>query len=173
MPFTPYHFGPALFIGLVLLNVFDFLTFLIANIILDIEGFLVLFLNLDYPLHGFFHSFLGSSIVAVLLSLIMLKLRKYFTPFLSSIKIKQEISNKKIFFGAFIGIYFHIFLDSFLYTDIKPFFPSNYNPLLQNNSFTMDFIYNFCGWCFLGTLIIYLTILFLHYKKENNLKVRS
>ena len=170
MPFKPYHFGPALLFGLILLVVLDFPTFLIANVILDIEGFLVLFFSLEYPLHGFFHSFLGGSIVALLLSLIMIKLRKYFTPIMSSLIIKQEISNKKIFFGALIGVNFHIFLDSFLYTDINPFFPSNYNPFLQNNYFIIDFIYSFCSWCFLGALIMYLIIVVSHFNNKKKIK---
>ena len=44
MLFTPYHFGPGLLIGLVFLSFIDIPTFLTANLIVDIEPFLVLFL---------------------------------------------------------------------------------------------------------------------------------
>ena len=37
MPFTPYHFGPGLFLGLIFLGFIDFPTFLVANIIVDVE----------------------------------------------------------------------------------------------------------------------------------------
>ncbi|MFW9990322.1 MAG: hypothetical protein ACFFC3_16900, partial [Candidatus Odinarchaeota archaeon] len=63
MPFTPYHLGPGLFIGLLFLSFIDFPTFLIASVIVDIEPFFVLYFNLDYPYHGFFHSFLGGTII--------------------------------------------------------------------------------------------------------------
>jgi hypothetical protein len=65
MPFTPYHLGPALFLGLLFLRFIDFPTFLIASVIMDVEPFLVLFFNLNYPLHGFFHSLLGGTLVAI------------------------------------------------------------------------------------------------------------
>ena len=48
------HLGPALLFGLILFNYFDFPTFLIANIIVDIEPLTVILLGLDSPLHGFF-----------------------------------------------------------------------------------------------------------------------
>ena len=59
MPFTPFHLGPALFLGLLLFRLVDLPTFLAANVILDLEPLAVLLLDLDYPLHGLFHSFLG------------------------------------------------------------------------------------------------------------------
>ena len=69
MPFTPFHWGPGLLIGLSLFSIFDLPALLIASVITDIEPFSVLMLNLSYPLHGFFHSFLGGSIFAGLISI--------------------------------------------------------------------------------------------------------
>ena len=51
MPFTPYHLGPGLFVGLLFLSFIDFPTFLVASVIVDVEPFMVLALNLNYPLH--------------------------------------------------------------------------------------------------------------------------
>jgi len=48
MPFTPYHLGPGLFVGLLFLGFIDFPTFLVASVIVDMEPFLVLTLNLNY-----------------------------------------------------------------------------------------------------------------------------
>jgi membrane-bound metal-dependent hydrolase YbcI (DUF457 family) len=128
MPFTPYHFGPGFLIGLLFLSFIDFPTLLIGSIIVDIEPFLVLVFNLDYPLHGFFHSFLGGTIAALILTMIMAKGRKYLTPILAFFKIKQKISITRILSASLIGIYIHILLDSPIYTDIRPFFPLNLNP---------------------------------------------
>jgi hypothetical protein len=75
MPFTSYHLGPGLMVGLLFLNFIDFPTFLVASVIVDIEPFIVLFFNLDYPLHGFFHSFLGGTIVALLLTISIFSIR--------------------------------------------------------------------------------------------------
>ncbi len=68
MPFTPFHLGPALLFGLVLFSYLDFPTFMVANVIVDIEPFMIIALGLDLPLHGFFHSFLGGVIVSLLLT---------------------------------------------------------------------------------------------------------
>jgi len=125
MPFTPLHLGPALFFGFLLQRYIHFSTFLIANVIIDIEPFLVLFLSLNYPLHGFFHSFLGGSLVAVILSLLMAKIKE--------IVQNQKIPKGDIWLAAFSGIYLHILLDSPLYTDIKPFYPFTGNPFYRIN----------------------------------------
>ena len=82
MPFTPYHLGPGLFVGLLFLSFIDFPTFLIASVIVDVEPFLVLTLNLNYPLHGFFHSFLGGTLVALPLALMMHQIRDKLSPLL-------------------------------------------------------------------------------------------
>ena len=65
MPVTPLHLGPSLWIGLILFKFLDFMSFLLASVIVDVEPFLVMFFGLRYPLHGFFHSFVGGSIVAI------------------------------------------------------------------------------------------------------------
>ncbi|KKN18678.1 hypothetical protein LCGC14_0953460 [marine sediment metagenome] len=104
MPFTLYHFGPGLLIGLIFLSFIDLPTFLIASLIVDIEPFLVLFFNLNYPLHGFFHSFLGGTIIALILTVIMIKIREFFTPIMSLIRlIKKSKKNFVIRFYDFLS----------------------------------------------------------------------
>jgi len=166
MPFTPYHFGPALFLGLLCLSFIDFPTFLVASVIVDIEPFLVLALNLDYPLHGFFHSLLGGTLVAILLALIMLKIRIKISPLLSFFKLEQNFSFKTILVASLLGIYIHILLDSRIYTDIQPFYPSNYNPLLTTGILAGLDSYIICLWSFFGALIIYLIRLLIQRKNS-------
>ncbi len=166
MPFTSYHLGPGLMVGLLFLNFIDFPTFLIASVIVDIEPFIVLFFNLDYPLHGFFHSFLGGTIVALLLTVVMSRIRKYFSPLMSFFKLKQDVSFKRILVASLSGIYIHILLDSPIYTDIQPFFPLDFNPFYQNISFSGLLPTMICVWCFMGALIIYMIRLF-QYKAIN------
>ena len=147
-------------IGLLFLNFIDFPTFLIASIIVDIEPFIVLFFNLDYPLHGFFHSFLGGTIVALLLTVVMSKIRRYFSSLMSFFKLEQDVSFKKILVASLSGIYIHILLDSPIYTDIQPFFPLDFNPFYQNTSFSGLLPTLICVWCFMGALIVYVVRLF-------------
>ncbi len=154
MPFTPFHLGPGLLVGLLLLSYVDFPTFLVASVIVDVEPFLVLWWNLPYPLHGFFHSFLGGTLVALCLLLLMHKARKSLSPLLFFFKINQTVSFKKIVLAAVSGIYLHIILDSLMHRDIRPFYPLDLNPFLGLSS---DLgVYMLCMWSFVGGVIIYI-----------------
>ena len=166
MPFTPYHFGPGLFVGLLFLGFIDFPTFLVASVIVDVEPFLVLALNLNYPLHGFFHSLLGGTLLALPLALVMYRIRDKFSPLLSFFKLEQKVSFKRVLAAALSGIYIHILLDSRGYTDIQPFYPSNYNPLLTTGIFAGLDAYIFCIWSFYGAAIIYVIRLGLIWRKS-------
>ena len=159
MPFTPFHLGPALFLGLLLSTAFDLPTFLIANVLPDVEPFTVLFFNVQgYPLHGFLHSYIGATILAIILALCMYLLRGFVGKIVKVFRLQQSSSFKKIVFTSFMGAYFHVFLDSFLYSEMTPFYP------LQNNIFVNAFsaygsytiIYGFCGITALLGIVLYL-----------------
>ena len=137
-----------------------------ASVIVDIEPFVVLTLNLDYPLHGFFHSLLGETLIAIPLALLMLKIRDRLTPVLSFFKIEQKISFLRIVVASLSGIYIHILLDSRMYTDIQPFYPSNYNPLLTTGIFAGLDSYVFCVFAFFGAVIIYAIRLFIIWRES-------
>lgn len=166
MPFTPYHFGPALFLGLLFFGVIDFSTFLVASVIVDIEPFLVLALNLDYPLHGFFHSLLGGILVAIPLAIIMHIINDNFSHLFSFFKLEQKLSFTRILVASLSGIYIHILLDSRIYTDIQPFFPSTYNPILTTGILTELDSYIICILSFFGAVIIYIIRLSLFNRKR-------
>ena len=163
MPFTLFHLGPGLLISLIFLSFIDIPTFLIASVIIDVEPFLVLIFHLNYPLHGFFHSFLGGFIVAVLLSMVMSKIRRYFTPLLTFFKIEQSISFKKILFSSICAIFLHILLDSPIYLDIRPFFPFEFNPFYRSTFMPGLIEYLICVWCFVGAILVYI-IKLIQYK---------
>jgi len=154
MPFTPFHWGPSSWVGILLFKILDFPTFLIASVIVDIEPFFIFFFNFSYPLHGFFHSFLGGSILAILTAVLMYFLKNNIKKLMTPFRLEQDSSFKKISLTSFLGVYFHILLDSFLYTDIKPFYPFETNPFL--NLFSFQQIYLFCGLSFLVGLLFYL-----------------
>lgn len=153
MPYTPFHLGPALFVGLMLFSVLDLPTFIIANVIVDLEPFLVIFFQLDYPLHGYFHSYLGGTVVAVILAIAMFFIKDYVQIAMNVFKLYQKSSFKQILFTSLLGIYLHISLDSPLYLDIKPFWPLDSNPLYAVISGFE--IYSFCLVSFLIAFILY------------------
>lgn len=155
MPFTPFHIGPAL---LLLFRHIHFPTFIIANVIVDLEPFFILFRDLDYPLHGFFHSFAGGSLIAIVLAFCMSKLDKYLRDFARTVKLSQELPLRSIWITSFSGIYLHIIFDSTLYSDIKPFYPSDLNPFLNNGILSGINIY------FLCVILLIIGFLFYGYK---------
>ncbi len=116
-------------------------TIIISSVIIDIEPLLVLILGLNYPLHGFFHTFLGSSFFAVFLSVFMKRI------------LKNE-KTSKILLSSFLGVYLHIIFDSPLYADIKPFYPLNFNPLY--GIISVGKVYSLCIFLFAIGFLIYI-----------------
>ena len=158
MPFTPFHLGPALFFGLLLSAAFDLPTLLVASVIPDLEPFYVMYFHVSgCPLHGFFHSYLGSSILALLVVFIVYPLRGLLSKIMVALRIQQKSSFKKILFTSFVGVYFHVFLDSFLYEEMMPFYPFQGNPffdlLLAYGSYSV--VYGFCSITALLGIVLY------------------
>jgi len=165
MPLTPFHLGPALLLGLIFFSFLDFPTFLVANVIVDIEPVLVIFLDLDYPLHGFFHSFLGGTLVALLLAFVMNKIRGKFSALLRFFRLEQKHSFKSILLASLSGVYIHILLDSRMHTDIRPFYPLDFNPFLSSSALPGLWVHMLCVWCFVGAVVVYVIRLFLTWRK--------
>jgi len=134
MPFTSYHLGPGLLFDLLLFGYLGFPAFLIANVVVDVEPFFVLVFGLQYPLHGFFHSLMGASLVASVLAFALPKVSIRFQPLFSQLVLSQEFSNSRTLLASLLGVYFHVLIDSLLYTDIKPFFPFDANHSLSGAS---------------------------------------
>ena len=142
MPFTPYHFGPAVLIGVLLFPFIDFATIVVASVILDLEPLAVIFLDLPMPLHAFFHTYLGATIVAIALSICIYPFRKYINEIVSFFGLKQDSSFRHILPAALIGTYSHVLLDSFLYVEMNPLFPLLGNPFV--GILYGGFVYNLC-----------------------------
>ncbi|MDI6860920.1 MAG: hypothetical protein QMD25_02745 [Caldisericia bacterium] len=165
MPFTPFHWGPSSWIGIILFKIFDLPTLVVASVIVDIEPFCVFVFNAPWRAHGFLHSFLGGSIIATLTAIFIYFLKNKIRKIMSFFKLSQNSPFKKILWTSFFGIYFHILLDSPLYSDITPFYPLKTNPLYGKIS-SRD-IYLFCSLSFIVGLFAYLIKLW-NYKKNFN-----
>ena len=142
MPLTPYHFGPAVLIAVLLFPFIDFTTLIVASVILDLEPLAVILLDLPMPLHAFFHTYLGATIVSFVLSACIYPFRKYLNQIVSFFGLRQESSFRHILPAALIGTYSHVLLDSFLYVEMNPFFPILGNPFL--GLLTSGFVYTLC-----------------------------
>ena len=154
MPFTPFHWGPSLLIGLLLFPLLDLPGFLIANVIVDIEP-LVLMIQGAPVLHAFFHTYLGATIAGLALIPIIYLLRNFLLMLLKIFGLKQRTSIPKISVTALLGTNFHVLLDSFLYSEMLPLFPIlGYNPFF--GLLTLSQVYLFCIVTFIAAIPLYI-----------------
>jgi hypothetical protein len=172
MPFTPFHLGPALGFGLPLRKYLHVPTFLVASIFVDLEPFLVLSLGLDYPLHGYFHTFVVAFILGLVLGYAMLLLERILRPLYTTLLLESNTTPKlKSFIVAgVLGTMLHVLLDSPLYSDIRPFYPLLANPLYHLASSSE--VNGFCMWIGIFGIVFYLGLLLLSvyrglWKKRN------
>lgn len=131
MPFTPFHFGPGLAAKAVAPVYFSFTIFVFSQVLIDLEV-AIFMLSGDWPLHRFFHTYLGATIIAVASFIVgrplcglclavfqrSLKLTK--TGIAAAMRLINPIAALT---GAFVGSYSHIALDSIMHSDIRPLAP--------------------------------------------------
>lgn len=123
--------GPGIVVKALLQGSFSLMVFGWAQIVMDIQPLIVLITG-EGHLHGFSHTFVGASLLAVFSALT----GKY----LSEVGLYLFEMNKdwqvKIawwvaFLSAFIGTFSHVFLDSIMHADVEPVYPfSKSNELL-------------------------------------------
>ncbi len=137
MPITPFHFGPGAAFHAIAPKHVSFLAFAAANVLIDVEP-LYFMLTRQYPLHRFFHTYVGASLVVAATIVLFVVARRFAARFwLPNVLKWQELGVLPVAVGASAGSYSHIVLDSFMHHDIAPLAPfSNANPLLQAVSLT-------------------------------------
>ncbi len=153
MPFTPFHLGPALLIGLIFFPLLYLPAVLLGSIIVDVEPLSFLILGLPV-LHLFFHTFLGATILALILALVVFLLQELLGNIMAIFRLPQKASPLNITFAVLIGAYSHVILDAFLYSEIQPFWPLLGNPFLGLVSSSM--VYLFCIICFIVAIPFYI-----------------
>lgn len=131
MPISPFHFGPGAAIHAVAPRAVSFLAFCAANVLIDIEP-LYYILTRQYPLHRFFHTYIGAAIVAAAtVALFAVGLRAARSVRLPNPFDWQDLDMGAVAIGAIAGTFSHVLLDSVMHADIRPFAPfSDANPLL-------------------------------------------
>lgn len=124
MPFTPFHMGPGILIKALLQGSFSLMVFGWAQIVMDLQPLVVL-LTGEGHLHGFSHTYVGATLLAIFSALT----GKFLSEFgLLVLGISKKINPIKIawwvvFVSAFIGTFSHVLLDSIMHSDVEPFFP--------------------------------------------------
>ena len=163
MPFTPFHLGPGLALGLALRKWLHPPTFIIANVVLDVEPFLVIVLGLEGPLHGISHTFIFAAVAGAVCGGVMKMLEGRLGGLFRALRIEGAGQGASTGIKAFIvsgiaGCTLHVLFDAPLYADIRPLFPLEVNPLYSVVSGTM--VYIMCIVLGLAGLAIYGMVLF-------------
>ena len=110
MPFTPFHLGPAIGFGLPLRKYLHVPTFIVANVIVDVEPLLVLVLGLNYPLHGYLHTFIFASFTGFALGYVMFSFERLLYPIYRAMKfvVENDQSLKSYMATGVLGATFHV-----------------------------------------------------------------
>jgi len=132
MPFTPFHLGPGFGLGLPLRKYLHAPTFILANVIIDVEPFLVLVFDLNYPLHGYLHTFLLAIPTGLAFGYVMYLLERFLRRLYKIFLLEANNLNLRSFLAAgALGTGLHLLMDAPLYEDIKPFYPIMTNPFYK------------------------------------------
>jgi membrane-bound metal-dependent hydrolase YbcI (DUF457 family) len=141
VPFTPFHFGPGAVVHSVAPQHLSFLAFCGANVLVDVEP-LYYMLTHQYPIHRFFHTYVGATIAGVIFVLLFALVQRFAMPLLRILRL-GDLSVRAVALGAFAGTYSHVLLDSMMHPDMRPFAPfSDANPLLT--AVSLHALHGFC-----------------------------
>ena len=166
MPFTPFHFGPSACVALPLHRYIDLPVFVLVNVAIDIEPLIVMTFDLSYPLHGYAHTLLGGTIIGILCGILANYSKSYLRFVMEKIlRLPYKNSLKKYILSGILGSWLHILIDSPLYTDIKPFYPFNGNPLF--GVIQSDLMYRYCALAYIPAIVFYFLIITIVNRKKS------
>ena len=169
MPFTPFHMGPGIFVKAILQGSFSLMVFGWAQIIMDIQPLFVLITG-EGHLHGFSHTFIGATLLALFSALS----GKYLSEFgLKVLGISKEpnfiiIKWRVVFLSAFAGAYTHVLLDAIMHSDVEPYYPlSQHNGFLELISVSQ--LHQLCIYTGLVGAVVYYAVGYVQkkYNKAN------
>jgi len=164
VPFTPYHFGPSGFSGLVFRKWIDLPVFVLANVVVDIE---VLFAEgWPHHRHWHWHTFLGGGLVGIVWALGAYPLRGFFSKIMALFRLPYKSGLWKMLLSGVLGVWLHILIDSIYHYDVQPFWPW----LKRNPIFALlghPSILSICIVLLLAASVLYVLILNRPPQKEN------
>ena len=165
MPFTPYHFGPAALIGLPLRKWLDIPVFILANVVIDLEPLVVMVYNLEYPLHGYLHTFIFGGLLGLVWGLVAYYLKPIFVLLMRIFGLSYQPTLLKMMLSGLLGIWLHVFIDSFLYPEMNPFFPIMGNPFHATVHYSR--VFSICEASLIAAVVIYGWLAVRNFLKSN------
>ena len=165
MPFTPFHMGPGILVKALFQGSFSLMVFGWSQIVMDLQP-LVALITGEGKLHGFTHTYVGSTLIALLSAVTGKYLSQWALIVLSNGNRRGiNISWWVAFLSAFIGAYSHVILDSVMHVDIEPLSPfSPSNELLGIVSVAT--LHKFCVYSGLAGAIGYFAVSYLQAKRK-------
>jgi hypothetical protein len=152
MPFTPYHFGPSGFVGLLFRRWIDVPVFIAANVLIDIEviadsGLPWFFSSPEpqwwfdgfspgWPVHQFwhFHTLLIGGLAGAAFGVLVY----YFKPFrwcceksMALIGLPGRATLLSMVLAGVLGAWLHVVIDSFYHYDVQIFWPHKDNTIFR------------------------------------------
>lgn len=123
MPFTPFHFGPGAALHALVPQHVSFIAFCGTNVLIDVESLINLVTG-RYPIHAFFHTWIGATLTAAAATLLLSGAcrlgRRWRLPNPFG---WRDLGVRPIAIGALAGAYSHVVLDSIMHGDIAPLAP--------------------------------------------------
>ncbi len=165
MPITPYHFGPAGFVGLVFKKYIDLPVFLLANVLVDFE---VLFQGNSFAHRVWhFHTLLIGTAVGALFGLAMYPLRGIFQWLMNLLRLSYKPTLVKMIVSGALGACFHVFIDSIYHWDVQLLWPDqNARPLW--NIISQSQVKIICLAFWLAAIMLYLILLVRSLNKKKS-----
>ena len=125
MPFTPYHFGPSGFIGLVFRKWIDIPVFVLANVIVDLEVLVIILLGVGWPIHRYIHTLLIGAAAGIAWALAAYPLRHLFKLIMQTLRIPYQTGLLKMIISGVLGVWLHVVIDAIYHWDVRLFWPSS------------------------------------------------
>jgi membrane-bound metal-dependent hydrolase YbcI (DUF457 family) len=171
MPFTPYHFGPSGFIGLILRKWLDIPVFVLANVIVDLEVLVITCFGLGYPIHRYFHTLLIGAAAGILWATVAYPLRNLLKMIMQTLCIPYQTSFLKMLVSGVLGVWLHVVIDAIYHRDVCLFWPNReLRPLYK--LVTGPQIEMICAILFIWALILYILTVIQSLKK-NRVKIKT
>jgi membrane-bound metal-dependent hydrolase YbcI (DUF457 family) len=166
MPFTPYHFGPSAFIGLVFRKWLDIPVLVLANVIVDVEALVIHLFRLGYPSHRYCHTLLIGAGLGLLWGASAYPLRHLFKWLMQILRIPYQTGFWKMLISGVLGVWLHVLIDSIYHWDIMAFWPSHAR--LPHRLLNPQQVEVVCLAFFAAAIIVYMIMLILSYKSKTD-----
>lgn len=187
MPFTPYHFGPSGFIGLLFRRWIDVPVFIAANVLIDVEVLADQYIQPGWPVHQLwhFHTLLIGGLAGAFFGALIYYIKPFrwmCRKFMSLIGFPGRTTLLSMILAGVLGAWLHVVIDSFYHYDVQIFWPYKDNSIFRwvnggkwsNISKTQEWVVFYCKLLWGLMLGLYFMLLALKFnKRHKNTKIKN